>query len=246
MRVTEVLPRTGATADAATDEGRAWLAERYLLAGGPFVRLNMVTTLTGAASGADGTSDTLTSRVDRTILGVIRRQSQVVVVGAASVRAEGYIVPRTAHLAVVSRSGRLDGHRFGSPTDNTATPDSADLDRVLLLVPDGVAPDAPSGVRVIHTGPGGDISPAAVIGALTSIGLDRIVCEGGPSLASQFAAAGVVDEFCITVAPRLTPVGQPLMALDSPIDLTTHGMLVDDAGFSYLRLQPRRAGEASG
>lgn len=235
MRVTEVLPEAGASADAATDEGRVWLAERYRRAAGASVRINMVTTLTGAASGADGTSDTLTNRVDRAILGVIRRDAQVVVVGAATVRAEGYIVPRSATLAIVSRTGRLDGHRL----------DDADLDRVLLVVPERAAVDVPAGVQVVRTGPDGGISPTGIIAALAARGLDRVVCEGGPTLASAFAAAGVVDEYCITVAPRLTPVAVPVMSLDAAVDLETRGMLVDDAGFSYLRLRPRRDDEST-
>lgn len=234
MRVTEVLPEAGASVDAGTDEGRAWLADRYHLDATAFVRLNMVTTLTGAAAGADGTSDSLTSAVDRTILGVIRRAAQVVVVGAASVRAEGYIVPRTAHLAVVSRTGRIDGHRL----------DPADLDRVLLIVPRDAAVDEPDGVHIVRVG-NGELTPHAIVTALADRGLHRVVCEGGPTLASQFAAAGVIDEYCLTVAPRLTPVGAPLMTLDEPIDLETRGLLVDAAGFSYLRLRPRRGGAAS-
>ncbi len=240
MRVTEVLPMTGSSSDTGTDEGRAWLAERYRVESGPFVRLNMVTTLTGAASGADGTSDSLTSRVDRTILGVIRRAAEVVVVGAASVRAEGYVVPRTAHLAVVSRSGRLEGHGF-----ERSGRGAGDLDRVMVIVPHRVTPDVPDGVRVVRAGTDDDLSPAAIVETLAGAGMDRIVCEGGPSLASQFAAAGVVDEYCITVAPRLTPVDRPLLSVDRAIDLATHGMLVDEAGFSYLRLRPRPAGSAT-
>ena len=235
MRVTEVLPEAGASADAATDEGRVWLAERYRRAAGAYVRINMVTTLTGAASGADGTSDTLTNRVDRAILGVIRRDAQVVVVGAASVRAEGYIVPRSATLAIVSRTGRLDGHRL----------DDADLDRVMLVVPERAVVDVPAGVQVVRTGSDGGISPTGIIAALAARGLDRVVCEGGPTLASAFAAASVVDEYCITVAPRLTPVAVPVMSLDAAVDLETRGMLVDDAGFSYLRLRPRRDDEST-
>lgn len=235
MRVTEVLPQSGESSDAATAEGRAWLADRYRRAPGPHVRLNMVTTLTGAASGGDGTSDSLTNRTDRTILGVIRREADVVVVGAESVRAEGYIVPRAATLAILSRSGRLEGHRLAR----------ADLERVLLVVPEAADVTAPEGVGVLRIAGARDLSPAAVIAALADRGLTRVVCEGGPSVASQFAAAGVVDEFCITVAPRLTPAERPFLALADTREVEPAGMLVDEAGFSYLRLRPRPAGEAT-
>lgn len=231
MRVREMQPATGDSADPAAAAGREWLSDRYRRAPGPYLRLNMVTTLTGAATGGDGTSDTITSPTDRTILGIIRRDADVVVVGAESVRAEGYVVPRTAALAIVSRSGRLDGHRL----------DASAIGRVLVIVPDGVDPALPEGVAVVHAGAGPDLSADEIVAALHARGWRRIVCEGGPGLASQFAVAGIVDEFCLTVSPRLTPAARPVLDLPHELGLTVVGALMDDAGFSYLRLRADRA-----
>ncbi|WP_256728758.1 dihydrofolate reductase family protein [Microbacterium oleivorans] len=233
MRVTEMLPATGESGDTATEAGRHWLAGRYRREPGSYVRVNMVTTLTGAAAGGDGTSDSITSPTDRSILGMIRRDADVVVVGAASVRAEGYVVPRSAALAIVSRTGRLDGHRL----------DAADADRVVVVIPASVEADLPPGVAVVRAGPGPDLTPGEIIAALRARGWTRLVCEGGPTLVSQFAAAGVVDEYCVTVAPRITPVAQTLMTVTDGIDTTVTGALMDEAGFSYLRL--RAAGRPS-
>src|SRR5262245_13893454 len=133
MILTEVVPRTLASQDVSTDAGREWLRERYRRSDDAYVRLNMITTLTGAAVGSDGTSETLTSRVDRKVLGVIRAEADVVLVGAQSVRAEGYVVPRSARLAVVTSTGDLTGHRLSLGED--ATPD-----RVLLVCPASIAP----------------------------------------------------------------------------------------------------------
>ncbi|MFS0714714.1 dihydrofolate reductase family protein [Microbacterium sp. 2P01SA-2] len=226
MRVTEMLPETGESADSTTDAGRAWLARRYRRAPGAYVRLNMVTTLTGSASGDDGTSDTITSPTDRAVLGIIRRDADVVVAGAASVRAEGYVVPRTAALAIVSRSGRLDGHRLAD----------AEAGRVVLVVPGGSAPEAPPGVAVVTAGAGPDVTPADVVAALAARGWERIVCEGGPTLAAQFLAAGVVDEVCLTVAPRIGPVRHPVLPVATDVPTRVTGAIMDAAGFSYLRL----------
>jgi len=226
VRVTEMLPETGESADSATDDGRAWLERRYRRAPGAYVRLNMVTTLTGSASGGDGTSDTITSPTDRSILGIIRRDADVVVVGAESVRAEGYVVPRTAALAIVSRSGRLDGHRLAE----------AEAGRVVLVVPDGIHPEAPAGVTVVTAGRGPDLSPDDVLAALSARGWERVVCEGGPTLAAQFVAAGVVDEICLTVAPRIGPVRHAVLPVADDAPTAVAGALMDAAGFSYLRL----------
>lgn len=238
MILTEVVPHTLAQADVATEEGRDWLRERYARSEAAYVRLNMITTLTGAASGPDGTSETLTSRVDRAILGIIRAAADVVVVGAQSVRAEGYIVPRAARLAIVTSSGDLSGHRLALAPDSPA-------DRVLVLCPASVADavsqrSAQPGVQVVPVPGVGRLDPRAILDALAQRGLRRVVCEGGPSLATQFADAGVIDEYCITVAPVVEPAGQTVLSLAVRPRTEVAGALVDEAAFSYLRLRARR------
>lgn len=237
MIVTEVVPRTLASADIATDDGREWLRERYRRPEDAYVRLNMITTLTGAAAGADGTSETLTNRVDRAILGVIRADADVVVVGAQTVRSEGYVVPRSARLAIVTSSGDLSGHRLQLGPGAAA-------DQVLLVCSDSKALEAAGGasqhgVQVVQV-PGAErLDPRAIIEVLADRGLRRIVCEGGPSLAKQFADAGLIDEFCISVAPVVEPVERPFLSVAVRPETDVAGALVDESGFSYLRLRPR-------
>lgn len=238
MILTEVVPHTLAQADVATEEGRDWLRERYARSEAAYVRLNMITTLTGAASGPDGTSETLTSRVDRAILGIIRAAADVVVVGAQSVRAEGYIVPRAARLAIVTSSGDLSGHRLALAPDSPA-------DRVLVLCPASVADavserNAQLSVQVVPVPGVGRLDPRAILDALAQRGLRRVVCEGGPSLATQFADAGVIDEYCITVAPVVEPAGQTVLSLAARPHTDVAGALIDEAAFSYLRLRALR------
>jgi riboflavin biosynthesis pyrimidine reductase len=231
MRVTEVIPPRGEWYDISTDEGRGWIESVYARSDPAYVRLNMITTPTGSAVGSDGTSETLSSRVDRRILGVIRAAADAVVVGAATVRAEGYLLPARSRLAVVTASGDLTGHRLGEG------------DSVLLVAPAGRAAEvrARAGLpraEVVAVPGADDLEPAAIVAALAQRGLSRIVCEGGPRLAGRFAAAGVVDEYCVTVAPVLTPAQHPFLALAEGTAPSTHptGMLVDEAAFSYLRL----------
>ncbi len=78
--------------------------------------------LDGSAVGPDGTTGTLTTGADRAVLGAIRAESDLVLVGAATLRAEPDLIPRTARLAVLSRSGDL-----GSAT---LRPDDVVLDRL--------------------------------------------------------------------------------------------------------------------
>lgn len=237
--VREVIPDTGAAADLATEAGRSWLDERYARSG-PYVRLNMITSLTGGAAGADGTSETLTNRVDRTILSAIERAADVVVVGAQTVRAEGMRRPRVGTLAIVTRRGRLGDAAAGLALTAERT------GAVLVVCPESAAAAAEESAAVIGAevvaiaAPGQGPAPRQILAALADRGLARVVCEGGPTLASQFVSDGVVDELCVTVAPVIgaPPDGGPFLRLPAPSAPHTSvaGMLVDAAGFSYLRL----------
>ncbi|MEI2268232.1 dihydrofolate reductase family protein [Microbacterium sp. No. 7] len=234
MWVTEVLPSSGERVDAASADGRRWIADRYAPAQENWVRLNMITSLTGSAVGPDGTSDTLTNRADRAILGVIRASADAIIVGAETVRAEGYLLPRRSRLAVITGSGDLAGHRLDPDPDG---PD----DQVLLVMPDGAEPPpAAHGVTVVPVAASeGRMSATGILSSLIDRGLRHIVCEGGPTLAAQFAADDLIDEYCITAAPHLVPTAGPFLPLRRPIDTWPAGVLVDDDGFSYLRLRRR-------
>lgn len=238
MLLTRVIPGPVETTDVSSADGRAWLEEQYAPPSGPFVRLNMVTSLTGSATGADGTSETLANRVDRTILGIIRAACDVVVVGAQTVRAEGYVVPRRARLAIVTSSGRLDGHRLALDEETAA--------RVVVLCPADRQVEVRERTRAwgvdVLAFPGRERpAPRAILAALAGRGWARVVCEGGPALATQFAAAGTIDEYCITVSPRLASADVPFLSFGQetpPPRLDPEGLLVDGSGFTFLRLRP--------
>ena len=194
-------------------------------------RINLITSLSGSAAGADGTSDTLTNRTDRRILGVVRSHADLVLVGAQSVRAEGYQVPKTTRLGVVTGSGDLHGHRI----------DPADVDRVVVLCPAAAREAAAAGLpgaRIVEVPtPDGRLAASDVLAELHGLGIRSVVCEGGPSLAAQFAAAGLVDELCLTTAPQLT--GTTLPALGerafTPAPFRLERLLVDEASTLYAR-----------
>ncbi|AZZ48800.1 pyrimidine reductase [Rathayibacter rathayi] len=213
------------------EEGaRAAVADAWRPADAVRVRLNMIASITGSSIGADGTSETLTNRVDRTILGVIREQADVVLVGAASVRAEGYRLPKRVPLAVVSTSGNLAGHRL----------EMAEGSRVLLLVPESRGPveGLPAGVEVVAVPSDSErLSVEALLDALAARGLHRVVCEGGASLSGQFLASGRVDEFCLTTSPRVVLPGLPVAtgAVDVDDAYSLVLLAADDRGAVYAR-----------
>lgn len=70
-------------------------------------RLNMLVDSENSSVGSDGTSHSLTSQQDRRLLTIIRKDADVLVIGAASVRAEGWFLPPQGRLAVLSQSGNI-------------------------------------------------------------------------------------------------------------------------------------------
>ncbi len=211
------------------DGTRDRLLELYRPPAGEWLRLNLVTSVSGSAAGSDGTSETLTSASDRRILGVIRELADVVLVGAESVRSEGYLRPKRAPLAVVTGSGDLSGHRIGGaegPPVVVLCPPSA-VDRVRETLADAE----------VITVPGPRMSPADLIAALRASGFASIVCEGGPGLARQLVVAGLVDEACLTTSPRLTGVTHPLFGIEpfAEVAVELAQLMVDDESALFAR-----------
>jgi len=223
------------TIDLEDAASRARLLELYATPVGTWLRLNLITTVSGSAAGADGTSESLTNPADRRILGVIRELADVVLVGAQSVRAEGYLMPRRSRLAVLTASGDLGGHRIAT---------SIAAGSLLVLCPSSAVDaartslgDVPAEIVTVADARDGRLDPAAVIAALHDRGLRSIVCEGGPSLAAQFAAHDLIDELCIATSPQFGGVSFPLLPGDtgSVRQLRLEQLLVDDASGVYAR-----------
>lgn len=198
------------------------------------IRVNLIASVDGSARGDDGTSESLSSRADRAVLGAIRAESDVVLIGAASLRAEGYLLPRTARLAVVTASGDLRGASTGGATD---------AERLIVLGPAGARDRVAATLPAPHTfldlpaDAAGRVDLAAAVAAIAAAGSPRIVCEGGPSLAAELLAAGLVGELCLSTSPRLVGGGLPVLG-GTPhpaVDLELAGLLVDDAGGLYAR-----------
>ncbi len=169
----------------------------------PYVRVNFVSSADGAAT-ADGLSGGLGSAADRQVFGVLRELAEVILVGAGTVRAEGY------------RGARKPTRGATLPPPIAVVTGSADLDPTSPLFTDTRVPPivltgsaASQERRDALTAAGADVvvldplSPEALLGELGRRGLHRVLCEGGPRLFGDLLAADQVDELCLTVAPVL-------------------------------------------
>ncbi|GLW64176.1 hypothetical protein Arub01_24200 [Actinomadura rubrobrunea] len=253
-------------AERATDAGLALrplaaadapvrLADAYAYPpDGPWLRANMIASVDGAAA-RDGRAGGLGNETDRRLLSLLRGLCDVLIVGAGTVRVEGYgpVRPRPGEweelrgdrppvppLAIVSRSLDLD---LDAPVFTDAHPRA----RTIVLTTRTAPPDrvraAAERADVIVAGEDG-VDFAAAVAELTARGHRRLLCEGGPQVLAQVVAAGLLDELCLTVSPMLVSGGAVRLldgpALPVPPRLRLAAAYQDDEDFLFLRYVRKR------
>ncbi|MEZ0447741.1 dihydrofolate reductase family protein [Cellulomonas sp. ICMP 17802] len=187
-------------------------------ASGPLVRANMVTTLDGAATGADHVSGSINGPADFRVFRVLRALADVVLIGAGTARGERYTaldVPAELRAARAA-AGRADELELAIVTATGELPDRLlDSDRPPLVLTTGSNPAlgalrervGADRVLVADGGTPGAVDPRAAVAALTGRGLVHVLTEGGPTLLAQLTDADLLDELCLTWSPQL--VGGP-------------------------------------
>ncbi len=235
---------------APSELGYDDLAELYAYPPGrPWVRANFVTSIDGAAQGADNRSATLSSRPDKRIFGLLRSLADVVVVGASTARSEGYLPVTSTEtraslrrrlglaavpaIAVVSRSLRIDPGLIegGDGPTLVITTGSAPADRLREL----------SALTPVLVAGDHDVDLPMALDELVARGYPRMLCEGGPSLMRDLVASGRADEICLTVTPLVLAGDRMRMThgpvIDPPARFTLRHLLEDDSQlfFRYTR-----------
>lgn len=176
---------------AAVSAAEAYADDRRRARDGrPWVLANMIASVDGATA-LDGTSGGLGGPADREVFQTLRSMADLVLVGAATVRAERYRAPSKPGLrvAVVTGSGDLDwsSSLFTSGAGFVITTEAA--------------PTLP--VESLRT-PGDRLDLAWALGHLGEhVEAGVVLCEGGPSLNGQLLAGDLIDELCLTVSPTL-------------------------------------------
>ncbi|WP_309647683.1 dihydrofolate reductase family protein [Nocardioides sp.] len=213
---------------------------------GTWTRVTMLRALDGGVAGPDGRSRSISSDIDREVLGEVRRLADAIVVGATTVRQEPYgplkadpdaAAERTAlglseAPVMVIVSGSLDlpwsedmfAQSFHTPI--VATTEAA---------PDDAKEEARKHAELLVL-PGDDLKAADLVAALHQRGLTRLVCEGGPGLLTAFAADDVIDEVDLTVAPVMptTVIESSPGDLEAVPGFSLAGLLLHDS-FLFAR-----------
>ena len=195
-------------ADCYEDPGRVQVAGR------PYVFVNMVASVDGATV-VEGVTEQLGSSGDRHVFFLLRSLADAILVGAETVRAEGYgparvreafragrerrRQPPAPRIAVVTRSLELDwaAALFTDSRPFVLAPRDADQQRLA---------QARQVADVITTG-GAALDLPAALRELAAHGVAALLCEGGPTLNAALLHEGLVDELCLTIAPKLVGAG---------------------------------------
>jgi riboflavin biosynthesis pyrimidine reductase len=177
-----------------------------------WLRVNFVASVDGAAT-ENGLSGGLSGESDKRVFDILRRLCDVVLVGAKTVRIEGYgpmrldsasVDWRVAHglapqpvFAIASGSLNLD------PASRIFT--EAPVRPIVITTEQPTAVERARFDSVADVVPCGDasIDGDAMVAEFTRRRLVQVLCEGGPTLFGSLLAIDCVDELCLTVSPML-------------------------------------------
>ena len=178
----------------------------------PWVRANFIASLDGAAT-HNGHTRGLNNADDKRVFDLLRMLCDVVLVGAATVRSEGYAGRKVDRKAAAWRVG----HGLAAePTlavvsaRLSLSPDIAALAhapvRPIIFTLERSPPEkrqALSSVADVVLCGSDALDCRAMLAALAMRGLRQVLCEGGPHLFGTLVEADCIDELCLTLSPVL-------------------------------------------
>ena len=187
----------------------------------PWVTGIMVSSVDGRAT-LGGTSRALGGPTDLAMLLALRRRADALIVGPGTVRTEGY-GPLPCPAVVVSRSFDLpwEAGLFAAPGQR-------------VLVYTRAEREPPEVAAEVETVPIAEL--ADVLADLRARGVERLLCEGGPTLNRALLADGLLDELFLTLAPLVAgdEAAPVIIAPGASARLALRSVAVDD-GELYLR-----------
>jgi riboflavin biosynthesis pyrimidine reductase len=217
-----------------------------------FVRCNMISSIDGAIS-VNGRSGMLGGPADSHLFHVLRSLADVILVGAGTYRAEGYGPVRLSED--VQKARRARGQEAVPPIAVVTRSDmdwaspfftEAQVRPIVVTTSDYDRGAMSRGEKVADFVVAGDtrVDPARALEHLHRSGYRSVLLEGGPGLNADIVDAGLLDELCLTVSPRLVAGSGPrVMAgpeLAQPLELDMVHLLEED-GLLFYRLTVARS-----
>ena len=195
----------------------------------PFLLVNMIATADGRATIA-GRTGPIANRADYELFHALRTRVDGVMVGAETVRVEGYGAMEPPAV-LVTRSARVPaGVGLLKAPGN----------RVVVLTPSPDAELPPCEAQVSYLR-----APLeeGVPRLRAELGMASVLCEGGPQLLGDLLRAGLVDELHLVLAPKLAAGPDPVTivagaGLDPPDELEIVS-LHESGGYLFFRYAVR-------
>lgn len=216
----------------------------------PHLRANFVSSLDGAVE-IDGKSKALSSDSDSRVFSMIRRLADVVLVGAGTIRDEGY---NPLKLSGAARTWREHAGLAENPTLAIVS-SRLELSPVNPVFQSAVRPivvthaaspperrEALAEVAEVLVLGEAEVDLPAVVQEFAGRGLTQILSEGGPHLLGALTEADLVGELCLALAPLLAGPGAGRITAGARTTLTRRMTLEstltasdDYLFFRYLR-----------
>ncbi|MFN8111791.1 MAG: dihydrofolate reductase family protein [Solirubrobacterales bacterium] len=175
----------------------------------PFVFTNFALTVDGHAT-IDGRSGAIGSDTDTAMLVGLRTHPDAVMIGAGTLRAEGYgrVVSDPAKRELRESRGLSPDPLMVVVSNRLEIPWEAPLftagagEVVIFTASAREAPATATPVEIVR-----HPSRVDLVSLLAELrgerGIRSLLCEGGPTLHGELLAAGLVDELFVTRSPRL-------------------------------------------
>ncbi|MDP4000507.1 MAG: RibD family protein [bacterium] len=188
----------------------------------PYTFINMVATVDGKAVDPGTRQAPSGGPHDRQAFLALRAHADVLIYGATT----GKDVPPEEFLdadfqAARKKAGRdplmkfvllSHGGHLSTADKIFGNPDFTPI----VYVPEGVELELKN-ADVRHAGRGGGLDVAAIVQELKRDGADIAICEGGPTTNEPFLRDGLIDEFFLTVSPRILGGNAVLTAVEGEV-----------------------------
>jgi riboflavin biosynthesis pyrimidine reductase len=184
------------------------------------IRTNHVVSSGGSFFDESGSSRGLSNREDLELLLALRKQSDLVIVDAATARHEQYKELSYSHLAIVSATGDFQSIPAASATTG-----------VTLFSPNDPTRDGDSQLEHVAIDPAEPF--VALLDWAKRMKMESLLLEAGPTLTKLCFATSQVAQSAITITPRLaleslTPQWNPFSDSGSLVSLAES----EDASFT--------------
>jgi diaminohydroxyphosphoribosylaminopyrimidine deaminase/5-amino-6-(5-phosphoribosylamino)uracil reductase len=185
LKVAGIEVVAGVGVEEATYSNRAWLTK--IIKGRPFITWKVAATLDGKVAAMDGTSKWITNEESRADVQKVRRSVDAIMVGTQTVIADD------PHL--IPRDGNTGSNPLRIVCGTQELPKGAQ-------VFDGAAP-----TKVIASK---DLKVVAA--ELLATGVNHILLESGPTLATALLRAGMLDELMLYQGASVLGAGKSFVA----------------------------------